>query len=321
MRFLVTGGAGYVGSVVTELLLERGHEVVVLDDLSTGHRAAVAPGARFVHGDLRQPESLAGALGGGIEAVLHFAARSLVGESRRDPIGYYADNLGGATALLRGMLAAGVRRMVFSSSAAVYGEPEAQPIPETATPRPIHAYGGSKRAIEMLLEDAARAFDLRAASLRYFNAAGATPRCGEDHRPETHLIPAILHRVGVRRAVTVHGGDYPTPDGTCIRDYVHVRDLAEAHVLALESDFHGALNLGSGRGHSVLEVVSAVRRVTGEEVPVTVGPRRPGDPPRLVADVARAESELGWRARTDLDAIVRSAAEWHRLHPHGYKTE
>ena len=321
MRFLVTGGAGYVGSVVTELLLERGHEVVVLDDLSTGHRAAVAPGARFVHGDLRQPESLAGALGGGIEAVLHFAARSLVGESRRDPIGYYADNLGGATALLRGMLAAGVRRMVFSSSAAVYGEPEAQPIPETATPRPIHAYGGSKRAIEMLLEDAARAFDLRAASLRYFNAAGATPRCGEDHRPETHLIPAILHGVRVRRAVTVHGGDYPTPDGTCIRDYVHVRDLAEAHVLALESDFHGALNLGSGRGHSVLEVVSAVRRVTGEEVPVTVGPRRPGDPPRLVADVARAESELGWRARTDLDAIVRSASEWHRRHPHGYATE
>jgi len=321
MRLLVTGGAGYVGSVVTELLLERGHQVVVLDDLSTGHRAAVADGAQLEHGDLRDPNVLSHCLDSGTEAVLHFASRSLVGESRRDPIGYYDDNLRGATALLRGMLAAKVRRLVFSSSAAVYGEPEQQPIAESAPVQPTHAYGGSKRAIEMLLADAARTFDLQAACLRYFNAAGATLRCGEDHHPETHLVPAILRAVQAQRAVTVHGADYPTPDGTCIRDYVHVRDLAEAHVLALETGFQGPLNLGSGRGHSVLEVIAAVRRVTGAVVPVTVGARRLGDPPRLVAEIGRAARELGWRPRHDLDAIVRSAADWHRRHPHGYATE
>jgi len=321
MRLLVTGGAGYVGSVVTELLLERGHQVVVLDNLSTGHRAAVADGARLERGDLRDPEILARCLGAGTDAVLHFASRSLVGESRHDPIGYYNDNVGGATALLRGMLAAGVRRLVFSSSAAVYGEPEQQPIAESAPAQPTHAYGGSKRAIEMLLADAAGAFDLQATCLRYFNAAGATLRCGEDHHPETHLVPAILRAAQEHSAATVHGDDYPTPDGTCIRDYVHVRDLAAAHVMALESGFQGPLNLGSGRGHSVLEVIEAVRRVTGAAVPVTVGARRPGDPPRLVADVTRAARELGWRPRLDLDAIVRSAADWHRRHPHGYVTE
>jgi UDP-glucose 4-epimerase len=321
MRVVVTGGAGYVGSVVADLLVGEGYDVTVLDDLSTGHRAAVPPAAEFVHGDLRDRDVLRRALRPGTDAVLHFAAQSIVPDSMRDPLGYWDHNVGGALALLAGVVEQGVRRFVFSSSAAVYGEPAGQPIPETAPPQPRHAYGGSKRAIEMLLEDASRSLGLRAVALRYFNAAGATARLGEDHRPETHLLPRLLGAAGGGAAVPVYGDDWPTPDGTCVRDYVHVTDLARAHVLALaalEGGLHGALNLGSGRGQSVREIVAAVRRVTGRSVPVRVERRRPGDPPCLVADVGRAAAELGWKAEIGLDDIVTSAWTWMRAHPRGY---
>ncbi|MFQ5600638.1 MAG: UDP-glucose 4-epimerase GalE [Candidatus Krumholzibacteriia bacterium] len=325
MQLFVTGGAGYVGSVVCEELVRRGHQVTVFDNLATGHRAAVHPQCRFVRGDLRDAEVLGTALQPSFDAVLHFAARSLVSESMRDPLTYWEHNVGGAVTLLRVMRKRGVRRIVFSSSAAVYGEPEKVPIPESTPPAPTHAYGGSKRAIEMLLEDATRAHGLRAVALRYFNAAGASELFGEDHSPETHLIPNLLRSVLDRSAAPrLFGDDYPTPDGTCIRDYVHVVDLADAHVRAVEaldSGCCGAINLGSGRGQSVLEILEAVRRVTGHPIPVTVEPRRPGDPPRLVAAVQRASEELGWQPRrTRVDEIVKSAWDWLQAHPEGYVT-
>lgn len=322
MKVFVTGGAGYVGSVTVEALVRRGHEVIVFDDLSTGHRQAVDPEARLVVGTLADPAALAAALEPGTDAVLHFAARSLVPESMRDPLGYWTANVGGALTLLTAVAACEVPRFVFSSTAAVYGEPERQPIPEDEPGHPSHAYGSSKRAIEMLLADAERTFGLRSVSLRYFNAAGASARCGEDHDPETHLVPRLLRQVqDGGPPVPLYGDDYPTPDGTCVRDYVHVEDLAAAHLLALDAldaGLRGPLNLGSGRGTSVREVLGCVERVTGKPVPVRVEPRRPGDPPRLVADAARAARELGWRPQHDLDAVVRSAWRWLQRHPHGY---
>lgn len=322
MQLLVVGGAGYVGSVVVEHLVRAGHAVTVLDDLSTGHRAAVDGAARFVYGDVRDAAALDAALAG-TEAVLHFAARSLVPESMRDPLGYYESNVGGTVSLLRGMLARGVRRLVFSSTAAVYGEPDMMPIPESAPARPAHAYGGSKRAIEMLLEDAGRAHGVGSIALRYFNAAGASDRCGEDHRPETHLIPNLL-RATPESPLVLHGDDYPTPDGTCVRDYVHVADLARAHAAALEAlgtGVCGGINLGSGRGQSVREIVAAARRVTGRTIPVRVGARRAGDPPQLVADIGRAAAVLGWQPEIGLDAMLASAWRWHERHPRGYESE
>ena len=323
MRLFVTGGAGYVGSVVAEHLAREGHEVTVFDDLSTGHAAAVPPAARLVVGDLRDIPALRRALVAGTDAVLHFAAKSLVGESERDPLGYYEHNLGGAICLLRVMQERGVRRFLFSSSAGVYGAPATQPIPESEPPRPTHAYGGSKRAVEMLLEDASRALGLGAVWLRYFNAAGASERCGEDHRPETHLLPLLLRAALAAdpAAVPIYGDDYPTPDGTCVRDYVHVEDLAAAHVRALgalDTGLRGAVNLGGGLGQSVLEILAAVRRVTGRPIPVRVAPRRLGDPPVLVADASRAGRELGWQATRGLEAIVSSAWRWLQAHPDGY---
>jgi UDP-glucose 4-epimerase len=323
VRLFVTGGAGYVGSVVVEHLLHDGHEVTVFDDLSTGHAAAVPPGARLVVGDLRDTLALRQALDASTEAVLHFAAKSLVGESQRDPLAYYEHNVGGAISLLRVMHERGVQRFLFSSSAGVYGAPATQPIPESEPPRPTHAYGGSKRAIEMLLEDASRCLGLRAVWLRYFNAAGASARSGEDHRPETHLLPILLQaaRASEPAPVPVYGDDYPTPDGTCIRDYVHVEDLASAHVLALralDAGLQGAVNLGGGAGKSVLEILATVRRVTARPIPVRVAPRRSGDPPILVADASRAGRELGWRAARGLEAIVTSAWQWLQAHPGGY---
>ena len=322
MRLFVSGGAGYVGSVVTEHLLGAGHEVVVFDDLSTGHRTAVPKAAHFVRGDVRDAAALERALAPGTDAILHFAGRSIVPDSMRDPVGYWDHNMGGALALLRAAMARGVPRWVFSSSAAVYGTQGREPIAETAPLRPEHAYGGSKRGIEMLLEDACRTTAMRAVALRYFNAAGASAERGEDHAPETHLIPRLLRAALEGGApVVVYGEDWPTPDGTCVRDYVHVEDLARAHVQALEGldqGVSGALNLGTTAGHSVREILTVARRVTGCPIPVTVGARRSGDPAWLVADASRARRELGWQPQATLDDVVRSAWDWMRAHPAGY---
>lgn len=324
MNVCVTGGAGYVGSVVAEALVARGHRVVVLDNLSTGHRDAVPAGSTLVEGDVRDEGALARALDGGVEAVLHFAARSVVAESVRRPLDYFDNNVTGTAMLVRSMQARGVRRLVFSSTAAVYGTPEALPIPEDAPCRPENPYGWSKLTVEWMLAAARAAWGLEYVALRYFNAAGATPACGEDHRPESHLIPIVLDAaLGRRESVTVFGDDYPTRDGTCVRDYVHVSDLADAHVLALDAmarGFSGSLNLGSESGFTVREVIDATARVTGKGVRVVGGARRAGDPHSLVASSARAKEILGWSpARSALDAIVESALAWRLQHPDGYR--
>ena len=326
MNVLVTGGAGYIGSHTVKALVEAGHHVVVFDDLSTGHRASVA-GVPFVQGDVTRREDLLDALKRySIDAVMHFAAKSLVGESMQDPAKYYVNNVAGGVTLLEALREAGVETIIFSSTAAVYGEPESIPIPEEHPLRPTSVYGRTKLMFEQMLEDYRRVYGLRYAALRYFNAAGADPggQIGEDHDPETHLIPIVLQAaLGQREAVTIFGTDYDTPDGTCIRDYIHVTDLADAHVLALEAlkagGPGGVYNLGNGNGFSVRQVIEAAERVVGAKIPVKEGDRRPGDPAVLVASSARAQRELGWKPRfTDLDEIVRTAWQWHRSHPNGY---
>jgi UDP-glucose 4-epimerase len=327
-RILVTGGAGYVGSVSVEALLAAGHDTVVLDDLTTGHRAAVPAEATFHRGTYVDADSLAKLLTAErIEAILHCAARSLVGESIADPSKYYRENVAGGVALLEAARAAGVSRVVFSSSAAVYGVPDATPIPEDAPLRPINPYGESKRTFEAALAWYGRAYGLRSVTLRYFNVAGASATSGEDHDPETHLIPNVLLAAEGQSELTVFGDDYPTPDGTCVRDYVHVADLADAHLLAIEATAPGdprtdealALNLGSGGGFSIREVLAAAESVVGHPIRHTVGPRRAGDPPILVARADRAAEVLGWRpARPSLDEMVGSAWAWRRAHPAGY---
>lgn len=325
MRVLVTGGAGYIGSVVVEELLRDGHDVVVYDNLSKGHAAAVAPGATLVRGDLRDREALRAALRAAqIEAVVHMAADSQVGESVQRPDLYYDNNVCAGLGLLAAMVECGARRLVFSSSAAVYGEPVRQPIVEEDPGAPSSPYGETKLALERALPWYERAFGLRAACLRYFNAAGASERCGEAHDPETHLIPLLLQvAAGTRPELTVHGADYPTHDGTCVRDYIHVVDLARAHVLALAAvgDHSCTYNLGcGGAGYSVRQVIAAVERVTGRPIPVRVGPRRSGDPAVLVASSAKIQRELGWFPRRgDLDAIVASAWQWMTKFPAGYR--
>ncbi|HEX4816054.1 MAG TPA: UDP-glucose 4-epimerase GalE [Nonomuraea sp.] len=310
MRLLVTGGAGYVGSVVAAQLVEAGHEVTVLDDLSTGHEDAVPEGARFVRADIRE----AGPALAGTDAVLHFAARSLVGESVQQPGRYWRHNLGGTLALLEAMRDHGVNRIVFSSTAATYGEPERSPIEESDPTRPTNPYGASKLAVDTALGAYADLRGLGAVSLRYFNVAGAYGRFRERHTVETHLIPNVLKvATGERESVNVFGADYPTPDGTCVRDYIHVADLARAHLLALEATTRGEhkiYNLGSGAGFSVREVISVCREVTGHEIPVVVGERRAGDPAVLVASSAKIGRELGWKAeRPALRDIVSDAWE------------
>lgn len=324
MRIVVTGGAGYIGSVVTEYLLDGGHGVVVVDNLSTGHRNAVDKRAEFVKQDLLDAESLAGILGSGIDAVCHFAAFSRVGESMTEPIKYYRNNVCGAVSLLDSMKRSGVKLFLFSSTAAVYGEPEEVPITEDAILDPVNPYGNTKLAIERLLEDCSSAWGLNSLSLRYFNAAGASELHGEDHRPETHLIPLVLDAAeGKREELVVFGDDYPTEDGTCIRDYIHVRDLAAAHVLGLKKlseGFSGALNLGSGRGFSVLEIIEAASRVTGVKVPYRIGERRVGDPVSLVASSEKAVSVLGWeRSFPGIEKIIEDAYSWRKRFPAGYK--
>jgi UDP-glucose 4-epimerase len=323
MRVCVTGGAGYIGSVVTEYLLEAGHEVVIVDNLSTGHRAAVTAGITLHEGDLLDGSFMDGVLSEGIEAVCHFAAFSQVGESVEEPLKYYRNNVSGAVTLLGAMKRAGIDRFLFSSTAAVYGEPGKIPIEEDAPLEPVNAYGNTKLAIEMMLADCSKAWGLRPLSLRYFNAAGATAVHGEDHRPETHLIPLVLDAaLGRRGELVVFGTDYDTIDGTCVRDYIHVKDLATAHVLGLEKladGVMGALNLGNGSGFSVLQVIEAVERVTGLDVPRRLGARRSGDPAVLVASSGKAERLLGWeRIHPGIDAIIRDAFEWRKAHPEGY---
>ena len=325
VRILVTGGAGYVGSTSAQRIIESGHDVVVLDSLVLGHRGAVPQEALLVVGDIgdrglvertvREHE---------IDAVLHCAGYSLVGESMTKPEQYFANNVVAGVALLDAIRATGVRRMVFSSSAAVYGAPETTPIEETQPLRPINTYGATKVAFESALTAYARAFGIATVSLRYFNAAGATDKRGEDHDPETHLIPNILRSVIDDVPVRVFGDDYPTPDGTCIRDYIHVDDLAAAHLAALEltatsEPGHLACNLGSGSGFSNLEILHAAESVVGHGIRYDMGARRPGDPPVLVASNRRARELLGWEPRHgSLEAIIGSAWAWRQAHPRGY---
>ena len=326
MRVLVTGGAGYIGSVVTEELLNDGHAVVVYDNLYKGQRAAVASGAEFVQADLLDSETLRHTLSNHhIDAVVHMAAHSLVGESVANPAQYYRNNLVAGLCLLDAMLEAKVQRLVFSSTAATYGEPAKQPIEETDPTNPTNPYGASKLAFEHALRWYDKAYGLRYASLRYFNAAGATKQCGEAHDPETHLIPIALQvAAGKREHVEIYGDDYSTRDGTCVRDYIHVTDLTRAHLLALKAlnEKSRIYNLGcSGDGYSVRQVIEAARKITGQAVPVKVGPRRPGDPATLVASSERIRRELGWNpGLQDLEVIIESAWRWMLTHPDGYSS-
>ena len=326
MNILVTGGAGYVGSHAARLLAAAGHEVWIYDNLSLGHRAAVADG-RLVEGELGNGELIEQVLrDNSIDAVMHFAALTQVAESVADPARYYRNNVLGAISLLEAMRCANVRRFVFSSTTATYGVPETIPITEKEPQQPINPYGYTKLVIENVLADYASAYGFAYAALRYFNAAGAHPDgdLGEDHDPETHLIPILLQiALGQRDQITIFGNDYPTADGTCVRDYVHVDDLAQAHLLALDHLREGQglkLNLGTGRGNSVLEVVEACRRVTGCQIPVVEGDRREGDPPILVADASLAGELLGWTPHyNQIQQIIETAWNWHRSHPQGYQ--
>jgi UDP-glucose 4-epimerase len=321
---LVTGGAGYIGSAFVERLVASGAEVAVLDDLSRGHRAAVHPDAVFYEGRTGDRELVARlAREHRLDACVHFAAFAYVGESVSEPARYFDNNFNQAQTLFETLLSAGVKRVVFSSTCASYGVPTLVPIPESHPQWPINPYGWSKLFVERLLESFDRAYGMRFVALRYFNAAGATARCGEHHEPETHLVPLALHAAAGGTKLTVFGDDYDTPDGTAVRDYIHITDLAEAHSLALGHLRGGGdsqlLNLGTGTGYSVLEVIDTTRRVCGREVPYEKGPRREGDPPRLVADASRAREVLGWTAKQpSLDAIVQSAWDWMQAHPDGY---
>jgi UDP-glucose 4-epimerase len=322
MKALVTGGAGYIGSIVAKQLLAAGHTVTVLDDLSRGHASAVPAGADTATVSLLDPPALSDALASGYDAVLHFAALALVAESVEQPERYWHNNVGGTLNLLDAMRAHDVRRLVFSSTCATYGEPESVPISEDEPTAPVNAYGASKLAVDLMIRDECRAHGLASISLRYFNVAGASGELGEDHEPETHLIPLVLQAAaGVRDHISVFGTDYPTRDGTAVRDYIHIEDLGDAHLLALDAlraGEHRVINLGTGDGFTVREVIEAARRVTGHQIRVREEPRRPGDPPELVAAPERARAELGWRPRRDLDTMIADAWAWHQAHPDGY---
>jgi UDP-glucose 4-epimerase len=323
MKLLVTGGAGYIGSVVSRQLLNTGHEVVVLDNLERGYLEAVASEARFVQADLRDRQGVAQALDEGFDGVLHFAAFALVGESVSHPERYYHNNVVGTLNLLDAMHDAEIPRLVFSSTCAVYGQPDTVPISEDAPTRPTSPYGASKLAVDGMIHDYCAAHGLGAVSLRYFNVAGAAGDAGEDHEPETHLIPNILRTaLGRNPHVEVFGTDYPTPDGTAIRDYIHIEDLSTAHLLALDGTRpgeHRIFNLGNGAGFSVREVIEAAREVTGREIAVREGPRRPGDPPELVAASERIRAELGWTAqKPELQTMVADAWAFAQARPDGY---
>lgn len=325
MKILVTGGAGYIGSITAAELIQAGHEVVVFDNLYQGHAAAVHPEAIFMQGDLADRDAVAHLFAEhrGIDGIMHFASFTLVGESMEQPLKYLRDNLVNAANLLEQAIAHGVRRFILSSTANLFDDPERMPIDENERIVPGSPYGESKFFIERLLHWFEQIYGLRYACLRYFNACGDTPDRGEDHDPETHLIPIVLQvALGQREHITVFGDDYPTRDGTCVRDYIHVVDLAQAHILAMEAlDRLGSrkYNLGNGAGFTVLEVIETARRVTGHPIPHVIGPRRPGDPAVLIASSETIRRELGWQPRyTRLEDIISSAWEWHRTHPHGY---
>lgn len=321
MNIFVTGGAGYIGSVFVEEALNAGHAVTVFDNLREGHRAAVDRRAKFVEGDLSDGAVLDPALKAARpEAVVHFAASALVGESMTNPGKYFLNNVGNGVRLLEATVAAGARKFVFSSTCAVYGAPDRLPMTEDLPLRPVSPYGESKRMFERVLEWYQQLHGLQFVAFRYFNAAGASDQFGEHHRIETHLIPNILKvALGQAGQCEVYGTDYPTPDGTCVRDYIHILDLAQAHLLALTAGISGFFNLGNGSGYSVREVIKACEKVTGKPMPAIERPRRPGDPPRLVAGADKATGVLGWRPRfPDLETIVESAWRWHRANPNGY---
>ena len=326
MKLLVTGGAGYIGSVVSAQLLAHGHDVTVLDNLERGHRAAVPEGAGFVQVDLLDLDGVTDALGQGFDGVLHFAALALVAESVSNPERYYRGNVVGTLNLLDAMRAHDVKRLVFSSTCATYGEPDEVPIHEDVPTAPVNSYGNSKLAVDRMIADECAAHGLGAISLRYFNVAGASGPQGEDHEPETHLIPLILRAAaGLRDSVSIFGTDYPTPDGTAVRDYIHVEDLADAHIRAIErveAGTHQILNLGNGNGFSVREVIEAAKRVTGKDFPVKEEPRRAGDPPMLVAASARVRETLGWEPRkADIETMIADAWAWHQANPDGYASK
>jgi UDP-glucose 4-epimerase len=321
VKILVTGGAGYIGSVCVEDLLNRGHNVTVFDNLTEGHKKAIDRRANFVQGDLGDKPALADLMRiAQPEAVMHFAANALVGESMQNPYKYFYNNVSCGLNLLHAMVEHGVKRFVFSSTCATYGIPETVPIHELVPQKPVNPYGESKLIFEKILRWFDEIHGLTFASLRYFNAAGATEAFGEDHRIETHLIPCVLQvPLGKREHAQIFGTDYPTPDGSCIRDYIHVTDLAQAHALALEVKKSDFFNLGIGGGVSVLEVIDACKKVTGKDIPVVKQPRRPGDPPRLIASAGKAQEVLGWRPQFDqIEDIVSSAWSWHLRHPAGY---
>ncbi|MFD1849334.1 UDP-glucose 4-epimerase GalE [Oceanobacillus bengalensis] len=330
MSILVLGGAGYIGSHAVYQLIDQGEEVVVVDNLETGHRSAVHPKATFYEGDIRKIDFLRTVFEKeSIEAVIHFAANSLVGESMEKPLKYFDNNVYGTQVVLQAMVEAGVKHIVFSSTAATYGEPETVPITETMTANPTSTYGETKLTMEKMMKWTEQAHGITFVSLRYFNVAGAreTAEIGEDHRPESHLVPIILQTaLGQREHITIFGEDYDTPDGTCIRDYVHVEDLIDAHLLALNYLRKGAesniFNLGSNEGFSVKEMIDAARKVTAKEIPAQVGPRRAGDPSTLIASSEKAKEILGWNpTRTSVTKIFEDAWNWHHSHPEGYGKE
>lgn len=321
MKILVVGGAGYIGSVCAELLLDEGHTVSIFDNLSEGHRAAIDPRAQFVEGDLQDRKLIGTTLSKQKpDAVMHFAANALVGESMQNPSKYFRNNVANGLNLLDGMVSAGVGKIVFSSTCATFGPPEKLPIDESTPQRPINPYGESKLAFEKILKWYDQIHGLKFVALRYFNAAGASVKFGEDHRIETHLIPNVLKvALGEKPNVEIFGTDYETPDGTCIRDYIHIIDLAQAHILALNASKSDFYNLGTGGGASVRQVIDSCRKVTGRKIEVVEKPRRPGDPPRLIASSEKIKRELGWKPRfQSLDTILESAWKWHRKFPRGY---
>jgi UDP-glucose 4-epimerase len=323
VRVLVTGGAGYIGSVVASQLVEAGHDTVVLDNFSRGHAGAVPAEARLVRGNLLESDFVRDVLSEGFDGVLHFAALSLVGESVEEPELYYRNNVCGTLNLLDAMRESGCNKLVFSSTAAVYGEPEEVPIRESTPASPTNPYGSSKLAVDRLIGAVAGARGLAAMSLRYFNVAGASGQFGEDHHPETHLIPLVLEAAAEGSSVNIFGTDYPTRDGTAVRDYIHVEDLGRAHLLALEAaepGEHRVYNLGNGAGFSVREVVEAARSVIGRDIDAAEAPRRAGDPPALVAASDRIREELGWEPKKpELEAMISDAWTWMQDHPHGYE--